>query len=368
MRSVAGIVGLLMFLGFGWLFVDSWEEWRAYPAAPTPMTVAQAMALESPGAGAWITLTNARLPCAEAEQRPSSAVGYRLAFGETSDERVIIGDTPACSEVPVAITGVLKTAAPGRIVELEFPGYPFSTWPRAWQSTLWTASGPEDTKLGLFMMPPFALMGLVVLAFSWRPESAPPPIAALELDGPVDPWTASMRVLPERRLSFASGARFDRALSLFALTVIIWILGTLAWLCVTLSPGVLGWVGALFFGALAGLLLVGLVRAQLNQRGDGSLLATSRHEALVRVVGERNVTGNLALVVEHPITRAPIERVIPMNGEPALVIDGRCLAVWGENADTFVLARVGFAPFELSNAEQVQAMRRLRSWVAVTPA
>ena len=170
MRSLAGLVGLLMFLGFGWLFVDSWNEWRAYPAVPTPMTVREAMELDTPGPGAWVTLTNARLPCSEAEQRPSSAVGYRLAFGETREERVIIGDAPPCSDTALTITGVLKTAELGRIVDLEFPGAPFTSWPKRYQSTLWTASGPDDTKLGLFMMPPFALMGLVVLAFYWRPS------------------------------------------------------------------------------------------------------------------------------------------------------------------------------------------------------
>jgi hypothetical protein len=364
MRSLAGLVGLLMFLGFGWLFVDSWNEWRAYPAVPTPMTVREAMELDTPGPGAWVTLTNARLPCSEAEQRPSSAVGYRLAFGETREERVIIGDAPPCSDTALTITGVLKTAELGRIVDLEFPGAPFTSWPKRYQSTLWTASGPDDTKLGLFMMPPFALMGLVVLAFYWRPETPPPPIAALDLDGPIDAWAPSMRVLPVRRLSLASGALFDRVLALGGLVVIIWLLGTLAWLCVTLNSGVLAWLGAILFGALAGLMLVGLVRSQLQQRADGSLLATSRHEALVRVIGERNLTGNLALMVEHPVTRVPVERDIAMNAEPALIVNGHCLAVWGSNPDAFVLARSGFAPFELTNSEQVQAMRRLRSRAA----
>lgn len=369
MRSVAGLVGLLLFLGFGWLFVDSWNEWRAYPPSPTPMTVAAAMELEAPGPGAWVTLTNARLPCSDAEQRPSSAVGYRLAFGDTTDERVIIGDAPPCSDAPVAITGVLKTAEPGRIVDLAFAGYPFTTWPKRYQSTLWTASGPEDTKLGLFMMPPFALLGLVVLAFYWRPETPPPPLAALELDGPVDAWTSSMRVLPERRLSFASGALWDRVLALGGLTVIIWLLGTLAWVSVTLMAGVIGWLGAMISSALAVLLLVGLVRSQLAQRTDGALLAPSRHEALVRVVGERNVAGSLALLVEHPVSGVPTERVIAMNAEPALIVNQHCLAVWGSNPDSFELARMGFAPFELTKAEQVQAMRRLRSWAAtITPA
>jgi hypothetical protein len=160
-----------------------------------------------------VTLTNARLPCSEAEQRPSSAVGYRLAFGETREERVIIGDAPPCSDTALTIPGVLKTAELGRIVDLEFPGAPFTSWPKRYQSTLWTASGPDDTKLGLFMMPPFALMGLVVLAFYWRPETPPPPIAALDLDGPIDAWAPSMRVLPVRRLSLASGALFDRVLA-----------------------------------------------------------------------------------------------------------------------------------------------------------
>ena len=83
MRTFFGLVGLGMFLGFGAIFVTSWQETRAFPDKPVKMTVHQAVLREEPGAGAWVELTDVRFPCDQPEQRPSS-VAYRLGFGETT--------------------------------------------------------------------------------------------------------------------------------------------------------------------------------------------------------------------------------------------------------------------------------------------
>lgn len=361
---MAGIVGLLMFLGFGALFVDSWRDFRAYPATPTRMTVAEAMAVETPAPGAWVELTNVRLPCADAEQRPSSAVGYRLGFGETSDERVIVGDTPPCSDAPTSVIGVLRVDEPGRIVDLEFPGYPWASWPRRWQTSVWTASGPDDTVLGLGLMPPFALMGLVVLAFYWRPDAPPAPSASVIDDEPISPWDSSRRVLPARELRLQGTALYDRALSLFAVVVIAWVLFALAWVSVRLSGGLFGWLGAALFGGLGLLMVVALVRMAPQAKRDPLLLGPARHEKLIRVLEQRAATGNLVLKLEHPVTGEPIEQTFAMNAESPLVAGGCVLAVWGDAKAPFVVLREGGAPFELTRAEQVAAARALRDWAA----
>src|SRR4051794_21365159 len=124
MRTFFGLVGLGMFLGFGALFVSNWQDLHAFPAAPTPTSVHDAVVREEPGPGAWIELTDVRFPCAQEEQTVGSS-RYRLGFGSTEDDRIIVSGSRPCSDAPVKVVGVLATASPGRIVDLEFPSYDF---------------------------------------------------------------------------------------------------------------------------------------------------------------------------------------------------------------------------------------------------
>jgi hypothetical protein len=213
MRALFGLVGLGMFLGFGAIFVSSWQELRAFPAKPTPMTVREAVSREVPGPGAWIELTDVRFPCSQSEQSAGDS-HYRLGFGATAEDLIIVSGPRPCSDAATTVVGVLDVATPGRIVGLAFPGYDFASWPRAWQSTLQTANGPDDSRDSLILMPPFALMGLVLLAFYWKPQR--PKATSLEsLASTVDPtpWSEEERVLPSRPLLLARTSLYDRLLT-----------------------------------------------------------------------------------------------------------------------------------------------------------
>jgi hypothetical protein len=160
------LVGLGMFAGAGWLFVDSLLDCRAFPSEPKPMSVAEAIAKADPGRGAWVKLTDLRLPCAIAASNGTGSGGstYRLGTGPTGNERLVVaasGPLP-CSDAAIELVGELDSSRPGRIAEVEFPGNDWSRWPTPYQITLWTNLGPDNTRLGLWLTPPFALMGLFI--------------------------------------------------------------------------------------------------------------------------------------------------------------------------------------------------------------
>lgn len=362
MRGFFGLVGLGMFLGFGALVVSEARALRAYPEVPTPMTVREAVLREDPGLGAWVELTDVRFPCDQASQ-----AGYRLGFGETEDDRIIVSGTRPCSDTPVKVTGVLATATPGRIVDLDFPGYDFEHWPRAWQSTLWTANGPEDSRGLVMIMPPFALMGLVVLAFFWKPEptrSAKLENLSQEPSGP--PWSEGERVLPQRPLQLAQSSLYDRVLSFSTLLVIGWMMFALAWFSAPSMGGVFGVIAGLFFGVLGGGAVFAALKAAWSWRKN-SAPEGPWTEALARLERERAMeVGNLTIGFKHPHTGEELQRVIGSQEARHLVVNGYLFLVWSKDPKAVMIIGEDFSPFELTPTEQREALRRLLRWVAST--
>jgi hypothetical protein len=364
MRTFFGLVGLAMFLGFGALFVSEWRELGAYPATPTPMTVHEAVLREDPGLGAWVELIDVHFPCDQQEQIVSGS-RYRLGFGDTVDDRIIVSGRQECSDAPVRVTGVLATASPGRIVDLEFPGFDFEHWPRAWQSTLWTESGPEDSRFGVVLMPPFALIGLLILAFFWKPE----PVRSAKLEkleqeplGP--PWTEGEQVLPARPLQLAGSSLYDRVLAFSFLLVVGWMMGVLAWFSITSMGGAFGIFAGLFFGVLAlGVIFVALKAAWTLRKNDPT--AGSRVEALAQLEFERPMgVGNMTIGFTHPLTGAKVERVIGLHEARPLVVNGALFVVWSGDPQALMIIREDFTPFDLTPAEQRESLRKLRRWTA----
>ena len=364
MRTFFGLVGLGMFLGFGAVFVTSWQETAAFPDKPVKMTVHEAVLREDPGAGAWVELTDVRFPCDQPEQRPSR-VAYRLGFGETEDDRIIVGGSFPCSDTPVSVVGVLATASPGRIVDLQFPGYDFEKWPRAWQSTLWTESGPENSEGLLFLMPPFALLGLLIMGFYLKPQERPSAKREnLELDP--TPWREDERVLPARELELAHASLYDRVLAFTALLIFGWMMLALAWSVVGNN-----WFGILyasFFTLLALFLIGSAVKAALGWRKNP--VNGARTESLARLESEQPLlaqgvdVGNRTLTFVHPLSGARIERVVGVQESRPLIINGYLFLVWTADAHAAMIIAEDFTPFDLTPTEQRESMRRLIRWVA----
>lgn len=355
-----------MFLGFGAIFVTSWRELNAFPAKPLRVTVREAVVREEPGPGAWIELTDVRFPCDHESQG-----GYRLGFGATEDDRIIVSGTRPCSDEPVPVAGVLDTATPGRIAGLAFPGYDFERWPRAWQSTLWTANGPDDSRDSLLLMPPFALMGLVVFAsFLKKP---PPPVATLEnVAGTVEPepWRDDERVLPARPLTLVRTSLYDRVLTFLALLVMAWMMLVLGWFSFASMGGVLGVLGLVFFG-LIGLALGALALRLPLQWSRTSPENGTLREGLALLEAQRPLQAaevdELVVRFKHPLTRVPLERVIASHESRPLLVDGYLFVVWGARPEALIIVGQDFSPYDLTPTEQRESLRRLLRWVASTP-
>ena len=358
-----------MFLGFGAIFVRSWQELREFPATPTRMTVREAAGLEEPARGAWIALTDVRFPCAQAEQQPTGT-HYRLGFGASEDERIIVSGLRPCSDTPVSVVGVLRTASPGRIADLEFPGYDFAHWPSTWQSTLWTESGPDDARDTLILMPPFAFLGLVVLAFFWKPQPAPGPrLANLASTADATPWREGEKVLPERPLQLARSSLYDRLLTFLGLLVMGWLLLVLGWLSFSSVGGWLGGLGLVMFGGLGAALVLLALRVPAFWKRN-TPLSGPRSEGLAPLLAHRPLlangvdVGNLVVQFTHPRTGEAIERVIGAQASRPLVVDDHLFVVWGDQPNALMIIAEDFTPFELTPAEQRASLRQLIRWVA----
>jgi hypothetical protein len=362
MRAFLGFVGLAMFLGLSAVWVATFRELEVLSAPPVSLTVGEANArpeLE----GKWVELRDVRLPCSHDVQHASTSP-YRLGFGATEAERVIIrGDVP-CSDSPGPLRGMLEVAKPGAIPDLSFPGYDFAQWPSPNQLSF-SPTGPEEARQGLWTMPPFACFGLLILAFYWRPK--PPPtttLANLELAPGDVGWSEDERVLPPGPLRFVASSIVDRVLTLLGITNIAWIFFTLAGISYVDATGWAGWAGVFFFGALGALMVAGGARLVGNWRSHAQFDAV-RHEGLAKLISEEPMlangvdVGNRLVRLVHPHDGVEVSRVRTENEPPMLCIDGHLFLAWAGDPKAFIVVAEGFFPFELSPTEQRAALRRL---------
>ncbi len=219
-RAVFPWIGILtgagLFLGFGWLFVDSLLDLRAFPVIPREVGVAEATAKADPGRGAWVKLTDLRLPCDIEPSIPASgSYTYRLGTGPSGSERIVVSaDGPLpCSDDPAPLVGTLSSTRPGRVVGVEFEGHEWKSWPTPYQITLWTHGGPDDAKIGLWLGPIFALLGLFITLYYARAAAERRSVAVPLHDNagndPVETevprvWEEGDSVLPPTQLPLSS--------------------------------------------------------------------------------------------------------------------------------------------------------------------
>ena len=157
------VVGLGLSLWFGHIGVDSFLEYRAFAAAPTPVTVAQLAAMKAMPRGTWATVIDAQPDCAHGYARPSDPVYLIVGDGKTTARIIVAIQTPRLSEPPSCtslsaqkFTGVPSLratveSAPGRSLpgDLAWPGLDWQKWPQQQAVFLWTWSGPRDSRIGI---------------------------------------------------------------------------------------------------------------------------------------------------------------------------------------------------------------------------
>lgn len=170
------VIGLGLTLGFGALFVDAILDLRAFPSEPHPTTVAEAAAITNePPRGSWVTLTDARPDCRYPPRRSDGGGNrYFLATDATGSRHVLVSmDGEASSPCErwddFPRIGVLHANAPGRIVGLAWEGLDWAKWPTAQVATLSTSSGPDDSRIGLWLYPLLMLPGVLLLVVGALP-------------------------------------------------------------------------------------------------------------------------------------------------------------------------------------------------------
>ena len=358
MRVFVALVGLAMFAGFGAAAWFAWVELRAFPSAPEALTVRAALA-RPPGPGAWVELTDVRLPCAQ-DVVFAGKDAYRLGFSgdDASGEplRIIVAGQPACSDAPTHLVGVVRWSTPPRGVV--FPGQRFE----GEVAHLWLGEDRGDFEGLVVLMPALSLLGLVVVAGAFaRREKRKPVLKAVEGTVEGTPWSADERVLPARVLRFAASPMGDRLLSVFALLVIGWVGVGLGWVAHLKAPGVGGWIGLCAFGSLGVLALLGVWRLLSALRTVVEFGTAERHEALVKVLETKRDRGSLHVTFAHPLTGAPMTRVVGARSS-VMVVDGRVFVVWASDPKALILISEEFFPFELTPTEQREAARRVLRW------
>lgn len=226
---------------------------------------------------------------------------------------------------------------------------------------------PRD---GLFIAPPFALMGLFILGFYWQPQAAPRTrLEDLEAGEGEPAWSPDERVLPPGPVRFTAVSVYYRVLSVLGLGSMVWIMFLLTWLAPAQFGGAWGWLAATFFGALGLLLLLGGVKLVAGWRSHAALDAT-RTEAWAKVISQAPLlangvdVGNRKLVFLHPLSGKPMERVLPQSEAAPLVARGHLFVVWATDPAALIVVGEGLEPFELPPPEQRAALRRLRRWAA----
>lgn len=163
------VVGLGLGVGFGAISVDSLLDSRAFPAKPTPLTVAELVAMPSFPRGTWVTITDARPECARGYAKPHDTE-YVLVGDGVTPHLVIAAlhdATPCARLTPRELTGVpvlrrTADAVPGTDLPegLAWPGLDWQKWPAQRAVIVWTASGPGNARTGIWLGAGFALLGV----------------------------------------------------------------------------------------------------------------------------------------------------------------------------------------------------------------
>jgi hypothetical protein len=171
------VVGLGLAAGFGAISVDSLLDYRAFPKAPTPVTVAQLSAMKSFPRGSWVSVVDARPDCARGYAKPHDTSYVVLGDGNTPSRAIAaLNSVPPCEQLTPAdfrgVPSLCRTVdgAPGNALPdgLGWPGVDWQHWPEHRAVILWTWSGPQNSRTGIWLGALFALLGVFVTWYGIR--------------------------------------------------------------------------------------------------------------------------------------------------------------------------------------------------------
>lgn len=151
-------VGWCLALSFAYLlFFEVLPEYRSFPDQPLPMTASEAAQAAESGQEVWVSLTDLQWNCDPAAKRSD------LVFLNFPGGRRVVVSLPrkgACRDLPEPPTGVLHPANPRRRSHLERNrGLKLSAEDEPLME-LCTYCGPENSRLGLLILPILILFGL----------------------------------------------------------------------------------------------------------------------------------------------------------------------------------------------------------------
>jgi len=183
------VVGLVLAVWFGGIGVDSFLDYRAFPAAPTRVTVAQLAAMKAMPRGTWVTLSDAQPDCVHGYARPNDPAYVIVGDGKTAASVIValslprLGEPPPCSSLAEReLSGVPSLratveGAPGRGLphELAWPGVDWQKWPQQQAVFLWTWSGPSDSRTGIWLGVGLGLLGVWLTWYGVRALLPKPP-------------------------------------------------------------------------------------------------------------------------------------------------------------------------------------------------
>lgn len=171
------VVGLGLAVGFGAMALDSALDYRAFPSAPVPITVARLAAMTTVPRGTWVSVIDAQPDCRHGYAKPQDTAYVLLGDGQTRSLVIAaLNEAPSCQQLTRAhFTGVPSLrrtveGAPGKDVPygLAWPGVDWQTWPGHRAVVLWTWSGPGDSRIGIWLGLGFSLLGLLLTAYGAR--------------------------------------------------------------------------------------------------------------------------------------------------------------------------------------------------------
>lgn len=177
MPVVTVLVGLGMALGCGWLSVSSLLDYRAFPKAPTPVTVAQLAALKTVPRGTWISVVDARPDCGRGYAKPYDTSYVFVGDGKSPSVAIAAFDmnVPCDKLVASDFSGVPTVCGtvdggPGHALPdaLAWPGVDWQRWPEHRAVILWTWSGPKNSRTGIWLGGLFALLGVFLTWYGIR--------------------------------------------------------------------------------------------------------------------------------------------------------------------------------------------------------
>jgi hypothetical protein len=162
-KLLALVVGGAMVLGFGWLGVDSFQEYRRFDDAPMRTDLAHAVAASSDGRR-WVTIEGAPWRCDRLVRNIDGGVAFLPATAEDGSLVVARFDHAIrCAEVAAGpLTGVLEPMTPRRAADLRGGGLVVPGGADLRTFDVCAFCGKGNSRLGIVVCACFVLLGLFI--------------------------------------------------------------------------------------------------------------------------------------------------------------------------------------------------------------